>query len=105
MVHGGVCDEANGFVVYPFPECDILVHDVRFDFGFQLEIEDLERSLSLEGDDFGRWVHDCAVCCDGPAHDSSVVVEVDNQHVVCLVHFLADAAIVNEIEEKAGSTR
>jgi hypothetical protein len=91
MVHGRLGNDTNGLFIDPFPECDVFGHDVGFEFGFQFEVEDLELSLGFEGNDFGGWVHDCAVGCDGSAHDGALVIEVDDDDVVCFVYFLANA--------------
>jgi hypothetical protein len=86
-----LCDKTDCFLVNPFPVCDVFVHDVRFEFGFQLEIEDLKLSLRFESNDFLTWMHDCAVGCDGSTHDGSIVVEVNDDYIVCVVDFFANA--------------
>ena len=69
VINGSLGDKPDRLFIDPLPECDVFRHDMGFDFGFQLEIEDLELSLSFEGNDFGRGMHDCAVGCDRSAHD------------------------------------
>ena len=51
----------------------------------------MELSLCLEGNDFGRWVHDCAVGCDGSARDGALLMEVDDHNVIGFVYFFTNA--------------
>ena len=44
VVHCGLRHEAEGRVVDPLPEDDVLVVDVRLDFLLRLNVEDLQRS-------------------------------------------------------------
>jgi hypothetical protein len=53
VVNGRFSDKTDRLVVNPLPKGDVFSHDMGFDFGFQLEIEDLKLSLSFESDDFG----------------------------------------------------
>ena len=62
MINGSLNDKSDRLFVNRFVEFDL-----GFDFGFQGEIEDLELSLSVVGNDFGKRMHDCAVGCDGYA--------------------------------------
>jgi hypothetical protein len=61
-----------------------------FEFRFQLEIEDLELSGSFESDDFGGRMHDGTIGSDGTTHDGTVVMQVDDNHLIRFVDFLAD---------------
>ena len=70
-----------------------------FEFGFQFEVEDLELSLRLEGNDFGGWVHDCAVGCDGSANDGALLVEVDDHNVIGFVYLFTNAIKKRRVHE------
>lgn len=88
MIHGSLGNKSNRLLIDPFPERDVFAHDVGFEFGFQFEVEDLELSLGFEGNDFGGWVHDCAVGGDGSAHDGALFVKVDDDNVIGFIDFL-----------------
>ena len=90
MINGGVSDETDSFLVDPFPECDILVHDMGFEFRLQFEIEDLELSLCLKSDDFRCGMHNGTIGCDGSAHDVTIVMEVDDYYLVRFIHFFTN---------------
>jgi len=100
VIHGPLGDETDCLFVDPFPECDVFVHNVGFEFGFEFEIEDLELSLCFEGNDFGGGMHYRTVCRDGSSHDRAIVVKIDDDNLICLVDFFADTAKTSQIETK-----
>ncbi|KAI3480029.1 hypothetical protein L1887_57805 [Cichorium endivia] len=89
--YGGFGDEAEGGVVDPLPEGDVVVHEMRLDLCLCLDVEDLELPRGLECDDLLDGVHDGRVGGDGSAHDIADVVEVDDDDRVGAVDALADA--------------
>lgn len=91
VIYGSFRDEAEGIVVDPLPEHDVLVVHVRLDLLLRLEIRDLERApAGLEGEDALVRVHDHAVGRDGPSQHIVRVGQVDNHHLVQLPDLLPD---------------
>ena len=96
MVHARVCHKAKSCLADPLPKHDILVHGVRLELAFRIQVKDLQCALGLEGNDVFGPVHDSAVGFDGSPRDIVAIVEINDNDlgrsfVALLSH--ADVAI------------
>ena len=78
MVDGGFRNQAQRSFTDPLPEHHILIHRMRFELVFDIEIEYLQRALSLQCNDVSRPVHDGAVGLNSSSRDIVSIVKVNN---------------------------
>ena len=88
MSHGGGFYQIQAD---PFPEDDILCHDVSLHLALHLDVEDLKGLLRFEGDDLGGRVHDGGVGRDGAADGVDGVRHVDDHNLIGVADLLANA--------------
>ena len=91
MVHGQVGDNTNGVHRYPLPEHALLGHVVGLHFALHLDVEYLQGFARFKRNHLRSGMHDGRVGGDGPAYGIGRVVQVNDDHLTCLVDFLAHA--------------
>lgn len=88
-------DDAERLDVEPFPEDNLLVHEMRLELLLARDVEHLELPAGLKRKDLLLGMHDGAVGRDGPANDGIGVREVDDDNV----------GLVTDTDERVGLER
>lgn len=88
-------DDAERLDVEPFPEDNLLVHEMRLELLLARDVEHLELPAGLKRKDLLLGMHDGAVGRDGPADDGIGVREVDDDNV----------GLVTDTDERVGLER
>lgn len=91
MIDGSFGDQSDGIERNPLPENDIVRHHVGFHLGFHFNVENLKRFLSFQRNHFRRRIHDGRIGGNGTTNRVSMISHVNDDHLVVVAHFFADA--------------
>lgn len=78
VINARVRHEAESSFTDPFPKHNVLIHGMRLQLPFRIQVENLQCALGLEGYDVLGPVHDGAVGLDGSPRNAVAIVEIDN---------------------------